>query len=435
MPSPPAPVFALLVFTSGSYEGAVIRDLRLADELHRRGYPVHIYWMMETNASLVKEKIPQRLLCRGQRYQRSKPSGLFDAAGQLLRLYPAQRRRRFVQQHPDYLNRLTCHFINAVCDGDPALEARLEQWLIRDGVTHLLPTFAMTCPFAQAVKARGRHAFDYLVTFQGEEIFANYAQQIGRAADYYRRLRDAAAASGWKAIAVSLDYIARLHAEMGLDVDRTVAIHPGIDLPDTTSPPPFEALLTKLPELRPDVPIITYFGRQDSEKGIDLLLYAARMLQERKVPFQLVACGGSSFGLRYREVCEEIARHLRVRVMWKRRVSDDLRAALYTHSRCIVYPSIHREPFGMVAPEAMSHGTPVVVPNYGGITEAIRVDGKSGGLTFKVWDTADLASTLERLITDDTLHAELSHNAKQIAPTFSVANMTDRILTHLGITP
>jgi glycosyltransferase involved in cell wall biosynthesis len=431
---PQQPVFGFLAFTSGNYEGAIVRDMRLANELHRRGFPVFVYWMMERNRELVDKAIVKRTLVRGTRYQFRHPSAIFDKLGIAFRMYPQQRRRRFIQQHPAYVNRIMGNFVHAMCDGDAGLERRLESFLIKDRITHLLPTFAMCCPFAQAVKQRGRHAFDYLVTFQGEEIFANFAQQIGRLDDYHRRLRETVAASRWPAIAVSKDYADRLNTEMGIDRDRLVPIYPGIELPaPSDEKPKFETLLTKLPELQRNVPIVTYFGRQDSEKGIDLLLYAVKMLQERGVKLQLVACGGTSFGLNYREVCEAIASHLRVKVMWKRRVSDELRAALYAHSRCIVYPSIHREPFGMVAAEAMSYGTPVLIPDHGGIIEAIQSDGKFGGLTFKAWDTADLAAQLFRLLTDDSLHAQLSANTKVIAASFTVEKLADRVLAHMGL--
>jgi glycosyltransferase involved in cell wall biosynthesis len=110
-----------------------------------------------------------------------------------------------------------------------------------------------------------------------------------------------------------------------------------------------------------------------------------------------------------------------------------MRDALFAYSRCIVYPSIHREPFGMVAAEAMSHGTPVLVPDIGGITESIEVDGVCGGLKFKSWDSADLARQLERLLTDDALHRDLAANTRPIAANFTVEKMTDRVLEHLGL--
>jgi len=427
------PVFAFVALTSGSYEGAIIRDMRLANELHARGFQVLIYWMMETNHELVHRGIRQRMLCHGTRYQLSRPSNPLDFAGNALNIYPQKRRRRFVQQHTDYVVRLMSNLARAVCDGDRGLEDRLERWIIRDGVTHLLPTFAMICPFAQAVKERARAKFDYLVTFQGEEIFANYAQRIGRLEDYYARLRGAVAGSGWAAVAVSRDYIQRLSEEMGVDASRLRPIYPGITLPPAGKPPDMTALRAMLPNLRTDIPIVTYFGRQDSEKGIDLLLYAAKLLERDNIKMQLVACGGSSFGLKYREVCEQIAGHLRVPIIWKRRITDEAREALYTASRCIVYPSIHREPFGMVVPEAMSHGTPVLIPDQGGITEAIGAGDAASGLTFRAWDTADLAAQLKRLLTDDALHARLSQNTRTVAANFSVEKMTDNILSHLGL--
>ncbi len=322
-----------------------------------------------------------------------------------------------------------------MCDPAPDPEAaiRLEKLMARDGVTHLLPTFVMACPIALAAKRRGVHPFDYLATFQGEEIFANYAQNRNRLADYYAMLRRCTAGSPWPAIAVSDDYAMRLRDEIGIDPARMVTIYPGIELPAETSKPAFSVLREKLPDLNPKVPLVTYLGRQDAEKGIDLLLYAARILRDRGVEFQLVICGGSSFGWKYQEICRTIADHLRLEIFWKRRVSDEFRAALYAHSRCVVYPSIHREPFGMVAAEAMSHGTPVIVPDHGGVAEAIGKDDGAGGLTFRVWDSGDLADQIERMVRDDALHAQLAGNTRQAAAKFDVEVMTDRVLEHLGI--
>lgn len=430
-----APVFGFLAFTSGSFEGAIIRDMRLANELHRRGFKVVIYWMMERNVELVARGIRQRTLVGGLRYQFTRPSWLIERVGRLLRLFPPERRREFMQRHPDYVDRIMTNCARSICAGgadDPYVARRLERFIREDGVTHLLPTFAMICPFALMARRRGVAKFDYLVTFQGEEIFANYAERIGQIEKYKERLREVVAESSWDSIAVSRDYIGRLRDEMGIDESRLRAIYPGIELPDN-APPPFEVLIPKFPLLRPDVPIITYIGRQDSEKGVDLLLYAAKMLQEKRLEFQLVICGGSSFGQRYRDVVKQIAAHLRVPVHHRRRIPGVMRDALYAHSHCIVYPSIHREPFGMVAAETMSHGTPVIIPNLGGITEVIEQDGKAGGLKFNAWDSSDLARQMERMLTDTALYAELKANTRSIAGNFTVARMTDRVLEHLGL--
>jgi glycosyltransferase involved in cell wall biosynthesis len=75
----------------------------------------------------------------------------------------------------------------------------------------------------------------------------------------------------------------------------------------------------------------------------------------------------------------------------------------------------------------------VLVPDLGGITEVISSNDRCGGLTFEAWNTTDLASQLEKILTDGALHAELMTNARPIAEQFSVSNMTDRVLAHLGI--
>ena len=69
----------------------------------------------------------------------------------------------------------------------------------------------------------------------------------------------------------------------------------------------------------------------------------------------------------------------------------------------------------------------------GGITEAIEWDGVSGGLTFKSWDSADLARQLGRMLTDDELHRSLAANTRSVAGNFTVDRMTDRVLQHLGL--
>jgi glycosyltransferase involved in cell wall biosynthesis len=435
------PVFAFLAATSGSYEGAIIRDMRLANEFHRRGHSVVVYWMVQQNRTLVAPGIRQRVLCRALRYGRRRPGILGEFAGALFDLVPAERRVAILQTRPGLARRIARNLSGVVCDGgrgDPRLVRRLERFMQRDGVTHLVPTFAFTCPFALAVKRRKRHAFDYLVTFQGEELFEAYAAELGRREDYCRQLREVVDHSPWKAIAVSRDYIDRLRDEMGIDADRMVAIPPGIEVPapaNGRARPDFEVLRRAIPGLRPDVPIVAYVGRNDAEKGIDLLLYAARILRTRRLQFQLVIAGNTTFGPVYRSACEQIAAQLRLDVHWQGRIAPDVREALYAHSHCIVYPPVHREPFGMVAPEALVHGTPVLVPNHGGMPDAIGADGRAAGLTFEVWDSGSLAHQLERLLLDEVLHRRLAANAQCVAEHFSVERLADRVLAHLGTAP
>src|ERR1700733_8432286 len=144
----PNPVFGFLALTSGAYEGAIVRDMRLANALHARGFKVVIYWAMETNRQLVDPGIPQRRLVSGLRYMRKRPSGLMERLGAATNIYPIQRRRRFIQQHPRFFANILTNFVRNMCDGadDPGLVQRLEKFMAADGVTHLMPTFVMACP-------------------------------------------------------------------------------------------------------------------------------------------------------------------------------------------------------------------------------------------------------------------------------------------------
>jgi glycosyltransferase involved in cell wall biosynthesis len=149
--------------------------------------------------------------------------------------------------------------------------------------------------------------------------------------------------------------------------------------------------------------------------------------------FQLAICGPTLWGDHYGRVCRQIAEEVRCPVLWRRFVPDEVRAALFTASRCIVYPSIHREPFGMVAAEAISYGVPAIVPDLGGVQGAVEVDGAAAGLKFKVWDSGDLAEQIGRLLTDDGLRARLVAAGPRVAEHFSIERLGERVLGHLGL--
>ena len=124
----------------------------------------------------------------------------------------------------------------------------------------------------------------------------------------------------------------------------------------------------------------------------------------------------------------QIAENLRQAALWSDYVSEELRAALFKVSHAVVYPSIHREAFGMVAVEAMAHGTPVIVPDFGGVVEAIQAEGRMGGLLFRSWDSGDLAEQMAKILENPELRRSLSEAAPFVAAYHSVPRMVDRVL-------
>jgi glycosyltransferase involved in cell wall biosynthesis len=431
------PTFAFVTVGTGSYLGSTVHDLTLANELHRRGFKVAIYWMLEWMPELADRGIKQRLLCHGTRYRFRRPSEFMDRViGTIVFLAPLSLRVRFTQRSNGLVDHMLENLIRVLHEtpeADRGLVNRLRCYLAKDQVSHLMMSFASIGALALAAKRKGGHSFDYSLTFQGDEQFADYARRGGVLQEYLARLNEVIEGSRWPAMVLSHDYLDRIATEMGVPVERLRVVYPGVEFPERPHKIPLSVLKSIFPRLVEGIPIVSYLGRQEAEKGVDLLLYAAKLLNARGLPLQLVVCGATAKGESYKKVIADLADHLRVQIHHAGAVSAEIRNALFAHSRCVVYPSVNREPFGLVVAEAMSQGTPVVVPDYGGVTEVIRHGDKAGGLTFNTWDSGDLARQLERLLVDEVLYRELAENTRAVAERFTAERMTDCVLDHLGI--
>lgn len=151
------PVFAFVTIGSGSYLGSTVRDLTLANHLHRSGYKVVVYWMLECNPEFVDEGIKQRILCHGTRYQFKKPSEFLDrVVGRLLFMLPLKFRVRITQGilvgYVDRLLKNLIRSVNETPEGDALLVNRLLKFMALDHVDHLMMSFASIGPLALAAK-------------------------------------------------------------------------------------------------------------------------------------------------------------------------------------------------------------------------------------------------------------------------------------------
>lgn len=431
------PKFAIVTIGSGSYLGSTVHDATLANALRRRGYEVVVYWMLEETPELLAEGVEQRMLCHGTRYQFSRPSEFMDRViGRIAFRLPRKLRRAVAQGVPGFVENLMRNLVRSLfCyeRTDVALAERLARFIEQDGVTHVKMGFGSIGGLAQEAQKRTREPFDYLVTFQGDEEFASLAEACGVTDVYRRRVDEAVRNARWPAIVLSRHYASRLVDDLRLDGSRLEVLYCGIEPPKQGTAPDFSILTETFPRLRRDLPIVAFVGRQESEKGIDLLLYAAKILLSRGLRFQLVVCGATAKGLAYRAAIRDIVTHLGVDLHHSGAISIATRDALFAHCRCAVCPSINGEPFGLVVAEAMSLGAPAVVPDYGGVAEVVDDGVRAGGLIFRCWDSGDLARQLERLLTDDALHAELADNAPRVAARFSTENMVDGFLAHIGL--
>lgn len=365
-----------------------------------------------------------------------------EAVGRALSsLFADHRRSHWSQRRPRSVEKMMTNVMHRVCDGVDGEQTVVKTFaheMEAAGVTHMLPMLEFLCPWVDAARAQMSNPPRYVVTFQGYELYSTYARLIGRERELFDRLVETVKRSDWPAIAVSEDYLKRVEDDIGVPADSMTAIPPGVPAAKRMDRAQAEQIVkARFPDYQPGIPVIAYLGRQDTEKGIDLLLYALSILMQRGYKFQAAICGPSLWGENYHRMCKKIAEELRLteRVMWRRFVPDEARTALFSVAHCVVYPSIHREPFGMVAAEVVAHGTPAIVPDYGGVASAIEANGESAGLRFKVWDSGDLAVQIARLLDDRELHRRLSQSGPVVADSFSIEKLADRVLSHVGLPP
>jgi glycosyltransferase involved in cell wall biosynthesis len=114
--------------------------------------------------------------------------------------------------------------------------------------------------------------------------------------------------------------------------------------------------------------VVTYVGRFDERKGIETLV---RACGEVTGAFRLYLVGGSRSGgadeaefLRIQALVQDLG--LGDVTTFTGRIGQDQLPAYYASADVCVVPS-HYEPFGLVAIEAMTAGTPVIASNVGGL--------------------------------------------------------------------
>jgi len=129
-----------------------------------------------------------------------------------------------------------------------------------------------------------------------------------------------------------------------------------------------------------------YFGRIVEEKGVDLIIEAAKRVS---VPVKIIGSGPG-----FEQLQEEVEKHALTHVellgaMW----GEDLDRVLYG-ARFVIVPSLWHENFPYVIFQAFAAGKPVIGSLRGGIPELV---GEKRGLLFDPDDIDELASVMERL--------------------------------------
>ena len=165
----------------------------------------------------------------------------------------------------------------------------------------------------------------------------------------------------------------------GVDVSRLSVVEPPIvvagvgavaDLePVDLEPADLEP--TDLPRAQPDdVPVVTFVGRLVEIKGVDVLLRASALTP---VPHRLVIAGDGGARAELQALAAELG--VLERTTFLGAVTPAEATRLRRRSAVVAVPSVVPETFGMVGPEALLAGVPVVAHDFAGTSGWIAAAG------------------------------------------------------------
>jgi glycosyltransferase involved in cell wall biosynthesis len=153
-----------------------------------------------------------------------------------------------------------------------------------------------------------------------------------------------------------------------------------------------------------------YVGRIDARKGLDLLLQACALMQQKgftNYKLQIIGTG------QQRSELEEFAENqgLTERIEWLGWVDYGSLGQYFRDADVFVFPTLE-DTWGMVVLEAMGFGKPVLCSKWAGASELI-LDNENGYL-FDPYQPESLAKIMSHLIQNPHKIAPMSHKSKQI---------------------
>lgn len=167
-----------------------------------------------------------------------------------------------------------------------------------------------------------------------------------------------------------------------------------------------ETVFRVVPNLPRDKNLV-FVGRLVSDKGVDLLLQALKLLQNDNLLPDLTIVGGGPEAENLQRLVTDLG--LDRQLTFAGQKSGAALAEILNRHRILVVPSRWAEPFGVVALEGIACGCVAVGSEKGGLKEAIG----PCGLTFENGNIRVLADQLKRLLNDLSLQAKLRDRAAE----------------------
>lgn len=213
-------------------------------------------------------------------------------------------------------------------------------------------------------------------------------------------LRNANGGSGWN------NWIKRALLARVTNVAISHAILDDIRVPAPVIGNPYDDQVFQLLPIIARDKELAFVGRLVSDKGVDLLLQAMKILQRENLVPNLTIIGSGPEERNLRRLACDLGLDQQV-TFAGRKFGRELAAELNRH-QILVVPSRWPEPFGIVALEGIACGCVVIGSRDGGLTEAIG----PCGVTFENGNESALASGLKTLLLDRKKQTDFQKDAQ-----------------------
>lgn len=166
---------------------------------------------------------------------------------------------------------------------------------------------------------------------------------------------------------------------------------------------------------------ILYVGRLMEEKGLDVLLRAYSIVEDKMPDTNLIIVGKGHLQASLEDQASKLGLE---NVIFTGFISDSLLKQAYAASDLFVLPS-YAEIQPLVLLEALAMGLPAIGTNVGGVPEMI-IEGQNG-YVLEPGDHEGLAERTIRILNDDKLREEFSRNSLRMARSHDIDKSADKL--------